>query len=156
MSHNRLNSEYDQSKQGFEVLDHTADIAMRIWAPRLNKLLEESARALTAIMISGIIKCERSVQITIDAENEEELFLRWLREVLFLFECGLVLAESRIHTHNFTMSKTGPLHFSATVTGEKLEPARHDICMEIKAITRHGLSVKKKGSGWEAQVLYDI
>jgi len=37
-----------------------------------------------------------------------------------------------------------------------LDLSRHTLKTEIKAVTYHGLEVKKTGQGWEAQVIFDI
>ena len=40
--------------------------------------------------------------------------------------------------------------------GERIDPARHVLAHEVKAITYHGLRVEREGDGWVAEVIVDI
>jgi protein archease len=44
----------------------------------------------------------------------------------------------------------------AKVTGEQLDPNRHQQRADVKAVTLHGFSVEKHDGGWKAKVLLDI
>lgn len=46
--------------------------------------------------------------------------------------------------------------FRATAFGERLDPARHRLGNEVKAITYHGLKVAQEADGWIAEVIVDI
>ena len=58
----------------------------------------------------------------------------------------------------------GPDGLTATVQGEPIDTARHQLDMEVKAITWHGLKVVRDGDsdggggkeGWLAEVIVDI
>ena len=58
----------------------------------------------------------------------------------------------------------GPDGLTATVQGEPIDTARHQLDMEVKAITWHGLKVVRDGGGdgggdkegWLAEVIVDI
>ena len=45
---------------------------------------------------------------------------------------------------------------SATAWGEPLDPARHELAREVKAITYHELRVEQTADGWLAEVIVDI
>jgi SHS2 domain-containing protein len=45
---------------------------------------------------------------------------------------------------------------SATARGEPLDPGRHSLLHEVKAITYHGLTVEQTDQGWLAEVIVDI
>jgi SHS2 domain-containing protein len=45
---------------------------------------------------------------------------------------------------------------TAVAHGEKIDPQRHEINFEIKAITWHGLKVVQTPDGWMAEVIVDI
>jgi SHS2 domain-containing protein len=42
------------------------------------------------------------------------------------------------------------------VRGERLDPARHQIFTEIKAVTFHGMRLERGEKGWEAQIIFDV
>ena len=44
----------------------------------------------------------------------------------------------------------------ATAHGEPIDPARHVLDHEVKAITYHGLRVEPTTDGWQAEVIVDI
>jgi len=48
------------------------------------------------------------------------------------------------------------LRLSATATGERLDPARHTVHTEIKAVTFHGLEIRETTDGWTVQVIFDM
>jgi SHS2 domain-containing protein len=45
---------------------------------------------------------------------------------------------------------------TAIAHGEKIDLKRHEINLEIKAITWHGLKVVQSPTGWMAEVIVDI
>ena len=45
---------------------------------------------------------------------------------------------------------------TATAWGEPLDPARHVLSHEVKAITYHELKVERTADGWLAEVIVDI
>jgi SHS2 domain-containing protein len=52
--------------------------------------------------------------------------------------------------------KISAVGLSATAWGEKIDPNRHEINLEIKAVTWHGLKVIQTPDGWLAEVIVDI
>ncbi|MGW8257582.1 MAG: archease, partial [Thermoguttaceae bacterium] len=79
----------------------------------------------------------------------EDLLHDWLAELLYTFQVHRrLLAMFRVNLHS-----TG---LSAVAQGELYDPNRHEILLEIKAITWHGLKVQQSPSGWLAEVILDI
>lgn len=44
----------------------------------------------------------------------------------------------------------------ALVGGEKLDPARHEVFTEIKAVTFHAVRFECSDRGWEAQIIFGL
>ena len=44
----------------------------------------------------------------------------------------------------------------AETKGEKIDPAKHHLKVDVKAVTYHMLEVKRENSLWTAQVILDI
>ena len=79
----------------------------------------------------------------------DEMLRDWLAELLYTFEVRrLVLAQFDV-----TIGTDG---LKATARGEPIDPERHQLDMEVKAITWHGLKVVRDGDGWLAEVIVDI
>ncbi len=135
----------------FEFFDHTADLGLRVTAPDLNALFTEAAVGLFAMMTDDIstIRPNLSAAFDIPGTDREYLLFDWLRGLL------LYADENRVLFSRFdvTVTDTG---LSATAHGESLDPARHQLAREVKAITYHGLRVEETADGWLAEVIVDI
>ncbi len=44
----------------------------------------------------------------------------------------------------------------AELSGERLNPARHDLRVDVKAVTMHRFSVEERNSRWRAVVVLDV
>ena len=142
---------------GFEAVQHTADVCIRVWGGSWRELLEEAARGMVSHIVDiNSVSDKETREIEIEGEDEEELLLNWLREIIYLIECGMVFCRFRVREDNFSDNGTDNYRFYGSLGGEKLDPSRHDICTDIKAVTRHGLSVKKKDDLWETFILFDV
>ena len=86
---------------------------------------------------------------SVEADERDDLLYDWLDELLFLFDTKHVLLcqfDVRV--------KDGGL--AATVRGEAVDPDRHRLDMEVKAITYHELKVERTSGGWLAEVIVDL
>jgi len=135
----------------FAPIDHTADVGYRLWAPTLAELFAVAGRALfDAITELDSIQLHRERQIEVRADDVEALFVAWLAELNFYCITALELYGE------FRIESISPTSVRATVRGEKIDPARHVIQTEIKAVTYHELFVRQAENGWEAQVIFDV
>jgi SHS2 domain-containing protein len=81
--------------------------------------------------------------------DPELLLFDWLTELLYVFESRkLLLAEFEVSVDSRGLS--------ATCRGEPVDPARHELDHEVKAITYHGLRIEQTAEGWLAEVIVDI
>jgi SHS2 domain-containing protein len=135
----------------YEVFDHTADLGLRIRAATREELFADAARAIFSVIVTNLSEV-RSVQqrrIRVVGSDNDLLLFDWLNELLFLFETErLILAEFCVE-----FEKDG---LSAECRGESLDPARHVLEHEVKAITYHELKVESNEQGWLAEVIVDI
>ena len=146
------------SDKGFKIIDHTADVGIQVWAKQLTDLFTEAARAMMSIIVDRATVAEKlKTTITLEAENIEELFLQWLKEILYLMEKEeMVFSEFHIENDNFSYCDDFKYFIQAVLEGEKLNMKRHGICTEIKAVTRHNFFLKKEENLWKTFVLFDI
>jgi SHS2 domain-containing protein len=88
-------------------------------------------------------------KFTLAAEGPAYLLFDWLNELLYAFETEkLLLAVFDLQLHDNQLT--------ATCRGEPMDPARHQMDHEVKAITYHGLRVEHTTEGWDAEVIVDI
>lgn len=135
----------------YETFDHTADLGLRIRAADLNTLFQEAAEAMFATIVDDLTTVNQieRIEVSIDGTDREYLLFDWLRELLYRFD-----AEHRLLS-KFVVRVT-PEGLTATAWGEFVDPERHVLAHEVKAITYHGLKVEQTADGWLAEVIVDI
>ena len=132
--------------QGYVEIAHTADWAIKVWAPDLAGLLGEAARGMVALMeitFEGPKLINR--QIELGAEDAEELLVSFLSELLFIGE------SEGIGFVNAYISLQGN-HLSAIVDLRKILSQRK----EIKAVTFHNLVIRECAEGLETVIVFDV
>jgi SHS2 domain-containing protein len=50
----------------------------------------------------------------------------------------------------------GGFTLTATARGERISPAKHQLIVDVKAVTLHRFVVEQTGDGWHAFVILDI
>ena len=138
-------------KPKYEVVEHTADIRIRLRAGTLEELFANGAYGMFDLITNAqTIRPAIPWQVSVTAHDYEELMVNWLTELLFIFETEkLVFSE-------FAIEEIDKSHLRATARGEKFSPDRHEPNMDIKAVTYYGLHVVKEDSTWTATVVFDI
>ena len=135
----------------FEVLDHTADVGLRIRASTLPELMAEAARALFSIIVveGAEVRAVERMELAISGRALDDLLHDWLAQLHFLFVTQRIIpAEYEIRIDDEGLS--------ATLYGERLDHARHEVATEVKAITYHELKVEQTADGWLAEVVLDL
>jgi protein archease len=135
----------------FELFEHTADLGLRVHAATLEELLIDAARGLLAMLVANpeAVRPVQTRTIALAAEEPAYLLFDWLNELLYAFETDkLLLSEFDLHVDGKQLT--------ATCRGEPMDPSRHEMDHEVKAITYHGLRVEQTANGWQAEVIVDI
>lgn len=140
----------------YEIIEHTADIGIRVYGTSFRDLLIHAAMGMFHIITDGGVcapsgKPENSAQIRIEAEDDQELFLAWLRELLFIF------STQKLIINEIKFTRLTPRALEAEVSGYRMDPDTEDCGCEIKAVTYHLFEMKgSDAGGWTAQVIFDI
>jgi SHS2 domain-containing protein len=128
-------------------IDHTADLALRIWGDDLGDLLVAAARGVSDLTMradtSGV-PVSRCVQL--EAPDAEALLVDWLNELLYLSEVDNVVFV------DFDLYECAPTGLRARLTGLPL--AEH--IRSIKAATYHALEIAPVDSGLVTEVVFDV
>jgi SHS2 domain-containing protein len=134
----------------YEVFEHTADLGLRIRAADLETLFAEAGQALVSLIVDvASIEPRQEATFRIEGRERDYLLFDWLNELLFAFE------KDRLLYCEFTVAFDAE-GLSATARGEPLDPSRHELDHEVKAITYHGLKVRQEAGGWLAELIVDI
>jgi SHS2 domain-containing protein len=136
---------------GFEIIDHTADVAIAAYGADMKKAFANAALGMFSIM-TDIDKVNETVtrDVEVTAEDTKDLLVSWLNELLFVSEVEKILLKK------FDISELDETKIIARCYGEKIDPKRHKIKTEIKAATYHMTQIEEKGSNVRIQVLFDI
>jgi SHS2 domain-containing protein len=141
----------DKSEPLYTEIDHTADLRIRVLGKNLEDLFENAAKALIDLMLASTAgEAAVATKISIDGRDLADLMVRWLGEILYLFEGEGVVAT------RFDIRELEPKRLRATVGSIPFDPGRHEILTAIKAVTYHGIEVAPQGDRWEAKVTFDV
>jgi len=132
-------------------LPHTADIRIGFEAATFGALLQEGLVALRRLLAGeSAVEPRESRPFAIPHGDPADLFLGFLRELLFL------AATEGFLPARVDLIEDGASGIRGTLTGERIDPQRHEAQPEVKAITRHGFLVERREGGWYAEVVFDV
>ena len=135
----------------YRIIDHTADLGIIVRGPNVGGLFSNAARAMIDLMVKGDLGDKRTVRdISVDAEDYPDLMVRWLGEILYLFAGDKLIMDS------IEIKDLNPTRIKASLSVADFEPEHHRVLREIKAVTYHGISVRKANDKWEARIIFDI
>ena len=138
-------------KLRYRRLEHTSDIKVEIYGADLADLFTNAATCLSDLILDlEKVRETRSVPVALESAELPELFLDWLRELLFLFSAHS-LAIRRVE-----ISSIEPTKVHATVFGEEFDAERHGLRVEVKTPTYHQYRIDKTDEGYRATVLFDV
>jgi len=137
--------------EGIRFLDHPSDIGIEARGASCAEAFSRAAAAFVSLILdpAGIDATEQRT-IVLHATDVEQLLVRWLSEILYLYDgCGYISKE-------FQISVCTPTHLEATIIGGPDQPEQHKGRMDIKAVTYHQLAVWRDADGWGLRVYLDI
>jgi SHS2 domain-containing protein len=135
-----------------EILEHTADLAVRINARDEPDLFETGAQAVYELVGQPVTtQAEpQDYPLEIEAGNREDLFHDWLAEILYFFQVRRVFFEG------FRFEVLTPNHVKAVGRGRAIDVEKSHMRIEIKAVTYHHFRVESTPQGLIATVIFDI
>ncbi|NWG12085.1 MAG: archease [Acidobacteria bacterium] len=135
----------------YQFFDHAADVGIDLRAESLEGLFTAAGHALTE-WIGPEPDTPQTLNLRLDvkAETCEELLVRWLQELLFLFH-----QKHAYFAGTNSLNVTG-CALSADVEFRIWEDALYRDYQEVKAVTYHQLYVGHEGDCWKARVILDI
>jgi SHS2 domain-containing protein len=137
--------------KNYELIEHTADIGIRVRGANLKDLFINAASAMFDIIVdkqTSEITSTKKIKIKLKAENIEELFVDWLNDLLSLSAIKeLIFSDFQIK--KLDKNKLEAVAFGAGFKNYKLKT-------EIKAATYHELKLRQDESGWQAEVILDV
>jgi len=142
---------------GYELRDHTADIAVAAWADSLTGVFEAAAEGFVAATCeTAPAGTEDRAVFTVTAESREALLFDYLDELVYRRDVRAALpvanrVESIDSETDADSSETWVLTASASDAALAGVTAR-----EIKAVTYSEMRLEQTADGWEAYVVFDV
>lgn len=131
---------------GFEEISHTADWAVRVWAPDLPSLFMEAALAMNAL--SGVrlqdgarLKREFEAQ----GSDAESLLVAFLSELVYYQE------QEGLAFNAFKLQVAGT-RLQVEMKGAQIL----SVDKAIKAVTYHNLKILETDQGLETTIVFDV
>lgn len=130
----------------------TADAAFEAYGESLSELFANAAAAMFNVMVPiELITPTQEREVTVMAENEEELLFGWLAELVYLKDVnGELYSEFDVNIDDASHT------LSATVRGEAIANHCENTHTDVKAVTYHRLAIVKDKDGYTSTVVLDL
>jgi len=141
---------------GFIYEDHTADVQARCWGRSLEEAFNQTAYSLMATITPDLKRISSNIEkkIKIEAEDKEALLFDFLSELLYIFDVD----ELVFNTIKVQIIKESEDLFvlNALLRGEKFDVTKHEIGIEVKAITYSFMEIAESKNKVEISIVFDI
>ena len=136
------------TKLPFEIVDHTADWALRVYGRTLADLFIHAAQGMASLMVADpdAIAQHKTLQIELGAYDAESLLVDWLTELAFWAEAEGMIGRA------FVVTAISSSQLTATVHGGKAA----ELQKHIKAVTFHNLEIIETADGLEVTIVFDV
>ncbi len=133
----------------------TSDAAFRASGATLEEMFVAAAEATMNVMVADLntIAASRQLELHLEEEALEMLLFELLQELIFHKDAQQLLLRVpqvtiRRDAHGFVLD--------CRAYGEPLDPQKHELTVDVKAVTLHHYEVRQTEAGWEATVVLDI
>jgi len=133
----------------FELVAHTADVAVEATGGTLSEVFEAVAAGLSAAHCESIPDGGDRFRVTVAAESKPALLFDYLDELVYQRDVRGVLPTD----HRVEIDDSDGLTLAATARGVGLDRVR---AREIKAVTYSEMALEPTPSGWRAYVVFDV
>ncbi|MBS3156615.1 archease [Candidatus Woesearchaeota archaeon] len=141
----------------YKFIDHTADVMFDAYGKNLNKVFENAALATFEVQCN-LKKVERKIKKKIKLKNDdlEKLLFDFLEELIYLKDAKYLLFNKFKVNLLGKRSRKGEYVLEAEIEGEKINPKKHELKVDVKAVTLHKFELKKTKEGYKSRVILDI
>lgn len=140
---------------GFEFLEHTADVLVKVRAKKLEKLFELSAKAMFEVITdTSKVEPRDVIEVKDSGFDLENALYKWLEDLLI--EYG---ASNYVFTKfdvDYVRKEDEDYVFKGKAFGEIFDHSKHEPRTEVKAVTYSLMKIEKAGDCWIATFVLDI
>lgn len=130
-----------------------ADIAFEATGADLEALFRSAAEATVGSMVSNLASIAERERREIDLRcaDTEQLLHEFLEKFIFYKDAEQLLLKVR----SVTITRDA-LRLKAELIGERVDPSRHELITDVKAVTFHRFKVERGAEHWKATVVLDV
>ena len=133
----------------------TADVAFEAWGATPEETFLAAADATLNVMVEDIgtvAPLEHRV-FSLAADSLDLLLFDLLQEIVYHKDAERLLLRVR----DLRIEENGSgVRLRADAFGETIDPGRHPLLSDVKAVTLHRLVVERTPEGWHAIVVLDV
>ncbi|MGI9534828.1 MAG: archease [Thermodesulfobacteriota bacterium] len=133
----------------YEILDHTADIKIRVFGRDFIDILKNSAFAITDLLFTGEIMQDKNYEFEITGTTEDQILIRLLNELVYIIQTEKLMLKF------FDIKKTGKNLYSVNCKGTKIKHS-DEMNYDIKGVTYHDLLIENTGNKLKAEFVIDV
>ncbi len=135
----------------YSILEHPADLGIEARGKTLSGAFEEAALGLSSIIVDlDSVGAINDRTLAVDAEDAESLLVRWLSELLYLYD-GEGFLTREVDIQRFSRTR-----LRANLRGDTYVEGKHRTMLDVKGVTYHQLQIQKVPDGWYVRVYLDI
>jgi SHS2 domain-containing protein len=132
-----------------------ADAAFEAWGKTAGEMLVSASDATVNIMVKDldVIRYRHYRHLQIAEKQLDMLLFQLLQELIYYKDAEQLLLRVR----NIRLEQQDGFWVAfVELAGETIDPDRHDLVVDVKAITLHQFDVQQTASGWIASVIVDV
>ena len=133
----------------------TADVGFLASGKTLEECFTAAADATLAVMLANPASLRPTTQLRlhVDSDALDLALLKFLEELIYYKDTQSLFLRVRDVRVRQTAEQWS---VEAVAEGETIDPTRHQLSADVKAVTLHRLTVQQTDGGWEATVVLDI
>jgi SHS2 domain-containing protein len=139
----------------FKYIEHTADVAIEASGSSVEELFHAAAEGWKEIVLEDSeVLSLTELNINLEQDSGEELLASFLDELNFQLNTRLWIfsaVNKLVITNEENIWK-----LDAVLSGENLNPEKHEIKVEIKAVTFHQMQIRHINNTFFSIVVFDI
>jgi SHS2 domain-containing protein len=133
----------------------TADVAFEAWGDTPEETFVSAGDATMNVMVDELdaIRPRESRRIDLVTDALDMLLFELLQELIYYKDAEQLLLRVRDLRIE---AKDASFRLLAEARGETIDPGRHRLNVDVKAVTLHRFIVERTPAGWRAAVILDI
>jgi SHS2 domain-containing protein len=122
-----------------DIVDHTADIRLRVHSRSFPLALLELSNYMLGIIFKGDVECTNIIQSSVEFTDKESCVVRFLSDVLYYLDSRNIAMKVR-----YLKIERGLIRWEAC--SEKFDYSKHEMGYVIKGATYDRISIDKKNN----------